>query len=246
MALKVEDVLGVVEEPVAGEQRAELPHLVPEQRVVPVLDVEVVALHVGEHRSRETQVLIERREHLRVSQQRAALAGDAVSFGADLSDRTGDVLAILQPLDVVAEVSQRNVRIVDPRPVMVIEAVAVGVVEPRLLDRLPIREPLLAGVARRQRVLERSFALGRGHGIADPQLDRAACEALELVVRAEQHDIDPADHRRDRLVGNVGELLLAQLVEHEVRGISEIQKLEVVLPDPVDALEQPVVRDEQR
>ena len=64
MALEIEDVLGVVEEPVPRQERAELPHLVPEERVVPVLDVEVVALDVGEHEPREPEVLIERRDRV--------------------------------------------------------------------------------------------------------------------------------------------------------------------------------------
>ncbi len=64
MALEVEDVLRVGEEPVARQQRAELPDLVPEDRVVPVLDVEVVALDVREHEAREPEVLVERSDRL--------------------------------------------------------------------------------------------------------------------------------------------------------------------------------------
>ena len=46
--------------------------------------------------------------------------------------------------------------------------------------------------------------------------------------------------------GMSGKLLLAELVEDEVRRVAEVQELEVVLPDAVDALEQPVIGDEQR
>ena len=59
VALEVEDVVCLVEEPVADQQLTELPGLVPEQRVVPVLDVEVVALDVGEDQAREAERLVE-------------------------------------------------------------------------------------------------------------------------------------------------------------------------------------------
>ena len=44
---------------VPGEQRAELTHLVPEHRVVPVVDVEIVVLDVGEDPPGEAQLLVE-------------------------------------------------------------------------------------------------------------------------------------------------------------------------------------------
>ena len=93
MALEIEDVLGVVEEPVACQQRTELPDLVPEDRVVPVLDVEVVALHVREHEPREAEVLIERGDGVVLVEQRAVLGADPVALGADLGQRAAEVLA---------------------------------------------------------------------------------------------------------------------------------------------------------
>ena len=97
VALEVEDVLGVVEEPVARQQRAELPDLVPEDRVVPVLDVEVVALHVREHEPREAEVLIERGGGVvRQSSSARYSRADPVALGADLGQRAAEVLAGLR------------------------------------------------------------------------------------------------------------------------------------------------------
>ena len=129
---------------------------------------------------------------------------------------------------------------------MVVEAVAVRVVEPGRLDRLPVGQPLLTGSAVRQRRAQRVLGVGGLDRVRDAELERPAGEAAELAVGAEQDDVDPADHLRDRLIGDVGEALLAQLVEHEVRRVAKVQELEVVLPDAVDALEQPVVGDQQR
>jgi hypothetical protein len=70
-------------------------------------------------------------------------------------------------------------------------------------------------------------------GAVDPQLDRLAGEVLELLVGPEQVDLDPGDHLGDRQVGNRGEGLLAELEEVEVGGVSEVEELEVVLPDPL-------------
>ena len=44
--MEAEHVLGILQEAVRHQDRAELPHLVPEDPVVPVLHVEVVVLDV--------------------------------------------------------------------------------------------------------------------------------------------------------------------------------------------------------
>ena len=77
---KVEDVLAVGEKPVAGEQGAELSHLVPEDREVPVIDVEVVVLDVGEDGACELETLVEDLTRL-AGQQRAVPLGDRVTLG---------------------------------------------------------------------------------------------------------------------------------------------------------------------
>ena len=110
----------------------------------------------------------------------------------------------------------------------------------------PVRQPLAPGCARTECGLQGLFAIGGRDLLGDAEFERSGCQSLEFLVGAEQDDVDPADHFRDRLVRDVGEVLLAQLVEHEIGGVAEVQELEVVLPDAVDAFEQPVVGTEQR
>ena len=49
--------------------------------------------------------------------------------------------------------------------------------------------------------------------------------AAQLVVRAEEEDVDAGDHPGDGLVTNLGEVLLAQRQELQVRGVAEIEEL---------------------
>ena len=78
------------------------------------------------------------------------------------------------------------------------------------------------------------------------QLECEPREAPELVVRAQDEHVDARQHLRDRLVRDVGEGLATALVEDEVGAVAEVQELEVVLEDAIDALEQAVVRLKQR
>ena len=115
--------------------------------MVPVLDVEVVALHVREYEPSQAEVLIERSDGVVPVEQRPVLDTDPVALGAHLRQRAAEILAGLESRDVVPQVRQWNPWIIDPGAVMVVEAVAVGVVEPRRLDRLPVGKPLLTGCA---------------------------------------------------------------------------------------------------
>ncbi len=56
---RIEDILRIREESLPGQERAELPHLVPEDRAEPVLDVEVVALDEGEDGASKLEALVE-------------------------------------------------------------------------------------------------------------------------------------------------------------------------------------------
>ena len=67
-----EDVFLVDQETVRSEQRPELARLVPEDREVPVVDVEVVVLDVGKDFPRERKALVEGLNRL-VSEERAVL-----------------------------------------------------------------------------------------------------------------------------------------------------------------------------
>ena len=59
-----EDVLLVRQEPVARQECPELAHLVPEDRHVAMVDVEVVVLDIGEDRAGEREALVECAAHL--------------------------------------------------------------------------------------------------------------------------------------------------------------------------------------
>ena len=74
VAPELEDVLGVLEEAVLREQRAELAHLVPPARQEPVVAVELVLLDVREDHPREPEQLVERRARLLVEQRAVLLA----------------------------------------------------------------------------------------------------------------------------------------------------------------------------
>src|SRR5207342_1438474 len=69
---ELEDVLGVLQEAVLREQRAELAHLVPPAGEEPVVAVELVLLDVREDHAREAEQLRERPARLLV-EQRAVL-----------------------------------------------------------------------------------------------------------------------------------------------------------------------------
>ena len=63
----------------ARQERPELAHLVPEDREVAVVDVEVMVLDVGEHHAGEREALVEGLAQLR-REQRAVPLGDALTL----------------------------------------------------------------------------------------------------------------------------------------------------------------------
>src|SRR5215207_2207634 len=78
--LEQEDVGLAAEEPLLGQDPAELAHLAPQHRVAPVLDVEVVVLDIGEHHPGQTQLLLEGGPLLVGGQQLAVLGHDPVAL----------------------------------------------------------------------------------------------------------------------------------------------------------------------
>src|SRR4029453_11519742 len=103
---QVEHVLLIGQETVAPEQSAELAHLVPEEREVAVLDVEVMVLDERKDRAGERQALVERLT-LAVGQERPVLLRDPLSLRQHLLERARDVLGRLEPLDVGTNRSDR-------------------------------------------------------------------------------------------------------------------------------------------
>ena len=129
------------------EQGAELAHLVPEDRQVPVVDVEIVVLDVREHDPGEMQARVEGGA-LRLGQQLAVLGGDSLALRQDRRLRTCDVLAGGEPPDVRPDRHDRERRVVDPRAVVVVEdADPAGEVEPRILRLVEVGEPARPAVA---------------------------------------------------------------------------------------------------
>ncbi len=67
----------------------------------------------------------------------------------------------------------------------------------------------------------------------DPGVERQLREPAQLGVGAEQQHVDAGDHLRDVLVGDVGQLALAEVRERRVGAVAEQQELEVVLPHQI-------------
>ena len=158
------------------------------------------------------------------AEQRAVLARDPVALGGDLGRRPVDALARLQLLDVAADVAERDLRMVEPDLVVGVEAVAGREVEPRVLGGVVRGPPLVAVLS---------------------DLDRELGQLAQLVVGPEQVDLDALDHLRDAEVGDAGEDLLAEAEEVQIRGVAEVEELEVVLPGLVAELDRPVEAGDQ-
>src|SRR5205085_8134676 len=99
-AVQVEEVVAALQDPVLGHAVAELPDLVPERGVVPVLDVDVVVLDVGRDQARQRDVLVEGRPVLVGRKQPAVLRGQPLSPLQDLVQRPVQRLSALQALEV--------------------------------------------------------------------------------------------------------------------------------------------------
>ena len=226
-------------EPFLHEHVRQLAHLAPHHADAPVLDVEVVVLDVVEHRAAESELGLEVGLVVAVEQV-DVLRGDTIAFGDHRLLRCVDLLARLQLADVAAHERERDVESLGPHRIGVVEAGAVGVVEPRILRLGVLGQPdLAAGRAthRGQRLVDGALA----QDVGDAALDRQAGQAAQLLVGAEQIDLDAGDHLGDRQVGDAGEDLLAEPEVIEVRGVPEVEHLEVELPQLEREVDQFVV-----
>ena len=187
------------QKPGVREHLAELADLAPEHRQRPVLDVEVVVLDVREHEPREPELLVERRPQSRRRRSSAR-------YSAVMRSRSAAIAAVGRSMsspactrrDVVAQEAERDLEMVEPDPVVAVEAVAGGEVEPRILRRLPGGQPLVArgrgadgGERRRRRRRSRARP-------ATSSSTASFASLAQLVVRAEQVDLDALHHLRDR------------------------------------------------
>ena len=240
-----EHVIGVGEELRGDQHPPEVAHLPPDHRVGPVLDVEVVVFHVREHRAGEPQLGLEGGPVLVAVDQLGVLVHDPVALGDDGLDRPLQRLAALHLGDVGAQEAERDVRVLQPHLVAVVEGGTGREVEPGLLGLLPGGQPL---VALRVAAQSGQHLLGRGvagEPVGDPELDRELGQLLDLIVRPEQVDLDPGHHLGDRLVRDGREQLLAAAEEVQVGGVAEVEELEVVLPQLQGQVDQPVVGGQQ-
>ena len=73
------------------------------------------------------------------------------------------------------------------------------------------------------------------------QLDGEMRELLQLVIGTEQFGIDALHHLGDGLIGNGRELALHEAEEIKIGGVTEVQELEMVLPDLVGEVDRLVV-----
>ena len=210
-----------------------------------MLDVEVVVLHVREHRAGQAQLGLEGGPVLVAVDQLAVLLDDPVALGDDGLHRPLQRLAALHLGDVGAQEAERDVQVLQPYLVAVVEGGAGREVEPGLLGLLPGGQPLVALRVAAQPVQHFRGWRGPGEPVRQAEFDRELGQLLDLLVRLEQVDLDPGHHLGDGLVGNGREQLLAAAEEVQVGGVAEVEELEVVVPQLERQVHQPVVGGQQ-
>ena len=133
------------------------------------------------------------------------LGGDAVALGEQPLLRPVEARALVDLRDVARDRREREPQVIDPRAMVVVEAVARRHEEPRVLARLELGDPGFPGVA----LLELGQHLGGcpaiGERGVDALRDRRTRKRLELVVGTEHRRVVARDHLRHHLRPHVGE-----------------------------------------
>ncbi len=133
--------------------------------------------------------------------------------------------------DIARQRRERDRQVVVPAPLVMIEPVAAGNVEPRLARRLERGQPCLSGLAHLRQRGQRVPMVGAFDELpVDAERDRRLGERLQLVVGPEHQDVDARHHARHGLVGDLGEGLFAELEEHQIGAIAQHQEFEMVVP----------------
>ena len=123
VAAQVEQVVRFGPEALGLHHAGQLADLAPEDAHGPVLDVEVVVLHVRVGGGGEAALGVEERLVF-AFEQVAVFLDDAVAFGDQGLDRAHDFLALVHAADVVRDVAQRDLLVLVPVLVVAVEAVA--------------------------------------------------------------------------------------------------------------------------
>ena len=202
---KIHVVLGR-EEPRVDQHPAELAHLAPDHRVRPVLDVEVVVLHVGEDHPGQAELLVERDPVGIGGHQGRVLGGDPVPLGVQPLQWACEVLPPPHPGRVVADEGERDLAVLDPDPVGVVEAGARGEVEPRARRPRPTG-PATAGPSA-WRAAARRPRSGRRCSARTPSTPSSTASPASCFSSSSGRNRStsmPGDHLRDRLVGDARE-----------------------------------------
>ena len=84
---------------------------------------------------------------------------------------------------------------------------SVGEVEPRVFRRLVLGEPLRPGRAARESSPQFLLAAYSLHAVGYPERDREPSQTFELLVRAQDENVDPRDHLRHHAIFDSGERL---------------------------------------
>ena len=240
VARELEDVLGVGEEAVRREQRAEFADLVEEARLEPVLAEELVLLDVGEDCSRQPEQLVEgpracSSSRAPYSSARRLRSAASCSVGRSVSRPSASA-------SMCPRIAEKGIeRVVEPGAVVVVQAVSGAHVEPGVLHRLERLQPAAPRLAAAE-LLDRSRpASARSRSRVDAGLARQPRQVAQLGVGPNSGTSMPETIWAMCWSGISGRRALAEVGEREVRAVAEQQELEVVLPHLLVHPQRPVV-----
>src|SRR3954466_6560783 len=121
-AIEVEEVVALSQDAGPDDAVCDRAHLVPEHRVVAVLDVEVVVLQVRADEARQSEAVVEGGALGIGRQQRAVLRGYAIAALQELLARARERLAAVDAGDVAGERGPRDREVVRPCPLVMEQA----------------------------------------------------------------------------------------------------------------------------
>lgn len=148
-----------------------------------MLDVEVVVLDERIHRAGERQALFERRPRL-LGEECTVFSRDALTLGEYGGRWARDVLACFELSNVRPDGGNRQSGVVDPGAYVVVEAVPVREVEPRVFRLVEVGEPSRPGLGLRHAGSKLVFVRRALDMLRHADLQRKVREALQLLIRS--------------------------------------------------------------